>query len=79
MTRLPPLLAIMALLVGLLSLVQMAPWTEQSMVGCSAIVTSTLESGVKVASRRTFLPGSSRRTSLTEPPVTVKAWFRTVV
>ena len=56
----------------------MAPSAEQSVVAFTAMVTSASESGVTVISHLAFLPGSSRRTLLTEPPVTVKAWSRTV-
>ena len=55
------------------------PCTEQSVVAFTAMVTSALESGVTVISHRAFLPASSRRTLLIKPPVTVKAWLRTVV
>ena len=55
----------------------MAPSTEQSVVAFTAMVTSASESGVTVISHLTFLPGSSLRTLLTEPSVTVKAWSRT--
>ena len=55
-----------------LSLVQMAPSAEQSVVAFTAMVTSALEFGVTVISHLTFLPASSLRTLLTEPSVTVK-------
>ena len=60
------------------SLVQMAPWTEQSVVMGNAMVTSAFEDGVTVISHLMFLPASSLRT-LNVPPVTVRAWFCNVV
>ena len=61
------------------SLVQMAPSAEQSVVAFTAMVTSASESGSTVISHLTFLPASSLRTLSIDPPVTVKAWSRTVV
>ena len=61
------------------SSVQMAPLDSQSVVAFRDMVTSALGSGVTVIYQR-MLPGrSSRRTYVTEPPVTVNAWSRTVV
>ena len=61
------------------SLVQMAPWTEQSVVMGNAMVTSAFEDGWTVISHLTFLPASSLRALLTEPPVTVRACSCNVV
>ena len=58
--------------------VQMAPSAEQSVVAFTAMVMSAFDDGWTVISHRTFFPGSSLRTLLTEPSVTVKAWFCTV-
>ena len=58
---------------------QMAPCASQSSVAGRVIVTSPLESGLTTISHRRFLPLTSRRAPVTEPPVTVKAWSRIVV
>ena len=58
---------------------QMAPCASQSVVAGRVIVTSPLESGLTTISHRRFLPLTSRRAPVTEPPVTVKAWSRIVV
>ena len=61
------------------STLQIAPSAEHLVVvALSARVTSASEDGVTVISHRALLPGTSRRTLSTEPPVTVKAWSRTV-
>ena len=45
----------------------------------NTMVTAALEDGWTVISHRTFLPASSLRALLTEPPVTVKACWCNVV
>ena len=56
------------------SSVQTAPWLAQLVVTGSDTVTSVLTDGRTEISHLTFLFCSSRRTSVTSPPVTVKAW-----
>ena len=57
---------------------QMAPASPQSVVAGSSTVTSASPAGSTVISQRWFLPDSSRRTSVTAPFATVKAWSRSV-
>ena len=58
--------------------VQTAPCASQSVVTGSTMVKSALPDGCTVTSHRTFFPCSRRLACTTSPPVTVKAWSRSV-
>ena len=57
----------------MLRMLQTAPSAAQSVVAGRDTETAVFPDGSTVISHRAFLPASSRRTLLTEPPVTVKA------
>ena len=61
------------------SAVQMAPRAAQSVVTGRTTVTSLGELGSTVISHRTLAKRSRDRAPVTSPPVTVKAWSRSVL